>query len=69
MMWLIIVVVIAGVVLSALLGKPGNKRHCHYCDTCRHGIWSRGKCFCNVRKQNIHDIKSNAGCSSWVSRR
>ena len=68
MMWLVIAI-IAGVVIFAFLGKSGNRGHRHYCDTCRHGIWNRGKCYCDVRKQSIHDIKSNAGCSSWVSRR
>lgn len=49
--------------------KSSNTMYHHYCDTCKHGIWSRDRCYCNIRKQSIQNIKSNAGCNTWVCRR
>ena len=67
-MWVIIIIFAFGL-LAYVAGKSSNTKHHHYCDTCKHGIWSRGRCYCNIRKQSIQDIKSNAGCKTWVSRR
>lgn len=64
--WIILIAIIVAVVLAL---KP--KQHRHYCDTCKHGIWNRGRCFCEVynNHMNSSEISRNAGCKRWVSRR
>lgn len=66
MRWILI-----GIVLFAayLLWKP--KRHRHYCDTCKHGLWSQGRCYCEVYRNRMYasEVRQKAGCTKWVSRR
>lgn len=62
--WTLIVFAAIGIISAAT-----KKTHRHYCDTCKHGIWNRGQCYCETKRQMISNIQSHAGCRSWVSRR
>lgn len=64
--WQLILVLIAILWIVAWIVAP---KHRHYCDTCKHGIWQRGRCYCEIENKQIFNIKGRAGCRSWVSRR
>ena len=52
-----------------IVGLIMRPKHHHYCDTCIHGIWKSGGCYCEVKDKQISNIKGHAGCRSWFSRR
>ena len=77
---IVILVVVAVIVISGIAigsseysksSSSSDKRHRHYCDTCMHGKWNRGRCYCEIynNTMRVDEISKNAGCQKWVSRR